>query len=162
MHGRRATEAVAAGGARGAFIRDQTILGFTVYGPSFAYAVTNETAGRLATYLIVAGGSFFGASTLSRDIHELGLARVATPAPAGGDYLAYGDAQTVALRAALPTGRIEAPIGRDGTVQVTIDPREHGGVGRVVDGELRAARGRLEQQRDAEAGQRKLAEQSLH
>ena len=62
-----ATEAVASGGARGAFIRDQTILGFAVYAPSFAYAVTNEPAGRVATYLIVAGGSFFGASSLSRD-----------------------------------------------------------------------------------------------
>ncbi|OJF09498.1 glycosyltransferase family 4 protein [Couchioplanes caeruleus] len=38
------------------------------------------------------------------------VARVAAPTPAGGDYLAYGDAQTVALRAALPTGRIEAPV----------------------------------------------------
>ncbi|SNR40853.1 glycosyltransferase family 4 protein [Actinoplanes regularis] len=38
------------------------------------------------------------------------ITRVAVPTPAGGDYLAYGDEQTVALRAALPTGRIEAPV----------------------------------------------------
>jgi hypothetical protein len=62
-----ATSAVAGGGARGAFIRDQAILGLAVYAPSFAYAVTNEPAGRVATYLIVAGGTFFGASSLSRD-----------------------------------------------------------------------------------------------
>jgi hypothetical protein len=62
-----ATRAVTSGEARGAFIRDQTILGFTVYAPSFAYAVTNEAAGRVATYLVVAGGSFFGASSLSRE-----------------------------------------------------------------------------------------------
>ncbi|GIF04238.1 hypothetical protein Asi03nite_17760 [Actinoplanes siamensis] len=38
------------------------------------------------------------------------ISRVAVPTPAGGDYLAYGDEQTAALRAALPTGRIEAPV----------------------------------------------------
>ncbi|BCY07133.1 glycosyltransferase family 4 protein [Actinoplanes sp. L3-i22] len=38
------------------------------------------------------------------------ITRVAVPTPAGGDYSAYGDEQTAALRAALPTGRIEAPV----------------------------------------------------
>ncbi|WP_436521060.1 glycosyltransferase family 4 protein [Actinoplanes sp. HUAS TT8] len=38
------------------------------------------------------------------------ITRVAVPTPAGGDYLAYGDEQTAALKAALPTGRIEAPV----------------------------------------------------
>jgi glycogen(starch) synthase len=38
------------------------------------------------------------------------LTRVAVPSPAGGDHLAYADAQTAALRASLPTGRIEAPV----------------------------------------------------
>lgn len=38
------------------------------------------------------------------------VCRVAVPTPAGGDYLAYGDEQTAALKAALPTGRIEAPV----------------------------------------------------
>ena len=60
-------EQLARGGARNAFVRDQTILGLTVYAPSFAYAVTNEAAGRIATYLIVAGASFFGASSYARD-----------------------------------------------------------------------------------------------
>ena len=42
-------EQLARGGALNAFVRDQTILGLTVYAPSFAYAVTNEAAGRIAT-----------------------------------------------------------------------------------------------------------------
>lgn len=54
--------------SRNAFIRNQTLLGLTVYAPSFAWAVTNDEAGRVATYLLVAGASYFGASTLSRDI----------------------------------------------------------------------------------------------
>ena len=44
------------------------------------------------------------------DTAEGELTRVAVPTPAGGDHLAYADEQTRALRAALPTGRIEAPI----------------------------------------------------
>lgn len=44
------------------------------------------------------------------DTAEGELTRVAVPTPAGGDHLAYADEQTRALRAALPTGRIEAPV----------------------------------------------------
>ncbi|HEU4348190.1 MAG TPA: glycosyltransferase family 4 protein [Actinoplanes sp.] len=44
------------------------------------------------------------------DTPEGELTRVAAPSPAGGDHLAYADAQTAALRASLPTGRIEAPV----------------------------------------------------
>ena len=44
------------------------------------------------------------------DTAEGELTRVAVPCPAGGDHLAYADAQTAALRASLPTGRIEAPV----------------------------------------------------
>lgn len=54
--------------ARNAFIRNQTILGLTVYAPAFAVAVTKQDAGRIATYLLVAGGSYFAASALSRDL----------------------------------------------------------------------------------------------
>ena len=49
------------------FIRNQTLLGLTVYGPAFAAAISNEAAGRTAGYLLVAGGTFFGASTIARD-----------------------------------------------------------------------------------------------
>jgi hypothetical protein len=55
--------------ARGAFIASQSLLGLAVYAPSFAYAVTNEGAGRVATYLLVAGGTYFAAASLSRDMH---------------------------------------------------------------------------------------------
>ncbi|MBG0566780.1 glycosyltransferase family 4 protein [Actinoplanes aureus] len=44
------------------------------------------------------------------DTAEGELTRVVAPTPAGGDYLVYADEQTRALRAALPTGRIEAPV----------------------------------------------------
>lgn len=49
------------------FIRNQTILGLTVYGPAFAAAISNEAAGRSAGYLLVAGGTFFAASSIARD-----------------------------------------------------------------------------------------------
>ncbi len=51
------------------FIRNQTILGLTVYAPAFAAAISNEAAGRSAGYLLVAGGTFFGASTIARDFN---------------------------------------------------------------------------------------------
>jgi glycogen(starch) synthase len=44
------------------------------------------------------------------DTPEGELTRVVVPVPGGGDHLAYADEQTRALRAALPTGLIEAPV----------------------------------------------------
>jgi hypothetical protein len=52
--------------ARNAFIRGQTILGLFVYGPTFAGALGNNSASATAAYLVVAGGSFFAASEISR------------------------------------------------------------------------------------------------
>jgi len=52
--------------ARNAFIKNQTILGILVYGPTFAGAIANNGAGATAGYLVVAGGSFFAASEISR------------------------------------------------------------------------------------------------
>jgi len=52
--------------ARNAFIRNQTILGMLAYGPAFAGAISDNNAGRTAGYLVVAGGSFFAASEISR------------------------------------------------------------------------------------------------
>jgi len=49
-----------------AFVRNQTIIGVLFYGPSFAYALTDDAAGRTAAYLLAAGGSFFAASELTR------------------------------------------------------------------------------------------------
>ncbi|HET7458064.1 MAG TPA: hypothetical protein VFJ74_10440 [Gemmatimonadaceae bacterium] len=63
----RAARAVGAATRSSAFIRDQSILGVVAYGPSFAAAVTNNDAARVATWLIVAGGTFFGASEIARD-----------------------------------------------------------------------------------------------
>lgn len=52
--------------AGNAFIRNQTMLGVFVYGPAFAAAIGENTAGVTAGYLVVAGGSFFAASEIAR------------------------------------------------------------------------------------------------
>jgi hypothetical protein len=52
--------------ARNAFIRGQTMLGIFVYGPAFAGAIGEDNGSYGAAYLVVAGGSFFAASEISR------------------------------------------------------------------------------------------------
>jgi hypothetical protein len=52
--------------ARNAFIRGQTLLGLFVYGPAFAGAIGDNTGSQSAGYLVVAGGSFFAASEITR------------------------------------------------------------------------------------------------
>ncbi len=52
--------------ARNSFIRNQTLLGITVYGPTFSGAIGDNGTGYTAAYLVVAGGSFFAASEISR------------------------------------------------------------------------------------------------
>ncbi|HEU4632018.1 MAG TPA: hypothetical protein VFS08_19870, partial [Gemmatimonadaceae bacterium] len=42
-------------GVRTRFIIEQSLLGLGVYAPSFALAITNEDAGRVASYLLVSG-----------------------------------------------------------------------------------------------------------
>jgi uncharacterized membrane protein YebE (DUF533 family) len=67
--GLRAVGATVDRETRNAFVRNQTLLGLVVYAPSFAYAVTNDPPGRVATYLLVAGGTFFGAASLTREVN---------------------------------------------------------------------------------------------
>lgn len=73
------------------FIRNQTILGLTVYGPAFAAAISNEAAGRSAGYLLVAGGTFFAASSIARDF-EITRAqeRLSTHAAISGALAGWG------------------------------------------------------------------------
>ncbi len=52
--------------ARNAFIRGQTFLGLLVYGPAFAGAIGDNCGSASAGYLVVAGGTFFAASEISR------------------------------------------------------------------------------------------------
>jgi hypothetical protein len=52
--------------ARNAFVKNQTILGLIAYGPAFAGAIADNGAGATAGYLVVAGGTFFAASEISR------------------------------------------------------------------------------------------------
>lgn len=57
---------VARNDARNSFIKGQTILGILAYGPAFAGALAGNDAGATAGYLVVAGGTFFAASEISR------------------------------------------------------------------------------------------------
>ena len=57
---------VARNDARNAFIKNQTILGLVAYGPAFSIAIADNGAGATAGYLVVAGGTFFAASEISR------------------------------------------------------------------------------------------------
>jgi hypothetical protein len=52
--------------ARNAFVRGQTVNGLLFYAPAFADAIANDGAGATAGYLVVAGGTFFAASEISR------------------------------------------------------------------------------------------------
>jgi uncharacterized protein YcfJ len=54
--------------SRNAFIRNQTLLGLIIYGPTFANAIADDPAGVTAGYLVVAGGTFFAASEISRRV----------------------------------------------------------------------------------------------
>lgn len=54
------------------FVRDQTLLGIFLYAPAFATAVGSDGVTGAAAYLVVAGGTFFAATELTRrlDITE--------------------------------------------------------------------------------------------
>ncbi len=51
------------------FVRNQTLLGIALYGPAFAATVADRPVPATAAYLVMAGGSFFAAAELARDIH---------------------------------------------------------------------------------------------
>lgn len=91
--------------ARGAFILSQSILGLTVYAPSFAVAVTDNDAGRVPVYLLVAGATYFGAATISREMpitspQNVLATRLAISGGAAGFALTYAADASRAGRAA--------------------------------------------------------------
>ena len=47
---------------RARFVRDQTVLGLTVYAPAFATMVGRDGLTGSAGYLVMAGGTFFAAA----------------------------------------------------------------------------------------------------
>ncbi|HEX2777856.1 MAG TPA: hypothetical protein VHM30_00040 [Gemmatimonadaceae bacterium] len=49
-----------------AFVFNQGALAALVYGPAFAYALSNETPGRIAAYVLGAGGTFYAATQVAR------------------------------------------------------------------------------------------------
>ena len=67
------------------FVRNQTILGVVLYGPAFAATVAKDPVPATAAYLVMAGGSFFAAAELSRDMEITeGMELLATRAPIRG------------------------------------------------------------------------------
>jgi hypothetical protein len=52
--------------AHNAFVKNQTLLGIGAYGPAFSLSIADNGAGAAAGYLVVAGGTFFAASEISR------------------------------------------------------------------------------------------------
>ena len=52
--------------AAGRFILNQSILGLFVYAPAFSYAIGENAVSATAGYLVVAGGTFFAASEITR------------------------------------------------------------------------------------------------
>jgi hypothetical protein len=70
---------------RSSFVRNQALLGVTLYGPSFAATVTDAAVPAAAAYLVMAGGTFFAAAELSRDIRITdGMELLATRMPIRG------------------------------------------------------------------------------
>ncbi|MFA6168521.1 MAG: hypothetical protein WC700_17990 [Gemmatimonadaceae bacterium] len=68
--------------ARTPFVRNQTLLGVVLYGPSFAATVADRPVPAAAAYLVMAGGSFFAAAELARDLRITdGMQLLATRAP---------------------------------------------------------------------------------
>ena len=67
------------------FVRNQTLLGILLYGPSFAATVAKDPVPQIAAYLVMAGGSFIAAAELSRDLNITeGMNLLATRAPIRG------------------------------------------------------------------------------
>lgn len=54
---------------RNRFVRDQTVLGFTVYAPAFAVMVGDDGITGTAGYLVMAGGTFFAAAEVTRQVN---------------------------------------------------------------------------------------------
>jgi len=53
---------------RTAFVRSQTILGLAAYGPAFATMIGDDGISATAGYMVMAGGSFFVATELTRQL----------------------------------------------------------------------------------------------
>ncbi len=67
---------------RNSFVRQQTLYGIVLYGPSFALTIAHEPVPATAAYLVMAGGSFFAAAELARDLRITdGMQTLATHAP---------------------------------------------------------------------------------
>ena len=53
---------------RTAFVRNQVLLGTTVYGPAFSLMVADDGVTGTAAYLVMAGGTFFAATEVARRV----------------------------------------------------------------------------------------------
>jgi hypothetical protein len=76
---------------RSDFVRKQTLLGITLYAPSFVAMVATKPVPATAAYLVMAGGSFFAAAELARDLRLTeGMELLATRAPLRGAAIGAG------------------------------------------------------------------------
>ncbi|MEY2732984.1 MAG: hypothetical protein RL340_43 [Gemmatimonadota bacterium] len=50
------------------FVRDQTLLGLTTYGPALAVATSDDAVSFVAAYLVMSGGMFFAAGEVTRHV----------------------------------------------------------------------------------------------
>lgn len=50
------------------FVRDQTLLGLTAYGPALAVATADDAVSFVAAYLVMSGGMFFAAGEVTRHV----------------------------------------------------------------------------------------------
>lgn len=53
---------------RTVFVRNQSVLGLVAYGPAFAAMIGTAPATRVAAYMVMAGGTFFAANELTRQM----------------------------------------------------------------------------------------------
>lgn len=67
---------------RARFVRDQTVLGLTVYAPAFATMVGRDGLTGSAGYLVMAGGTFFAAAEMTRHVRITEARALMSPAMA--------------------------------------------------------------------------------
>lgn len=86
---------------RAAFVRNQTILGLAVYAPAFAAMIGEQPATRLAGYMVMAGGTFFAANEVTRQLEVTPARQVLSSRTA---WRGAGTGLALAAQANMPTG----------------------------------------------------------
>ncbi len=117
------------------FVRSQTILGLLAYGPTFATMLADDGVTFTAGYLVMAGGSFFAATEITRQItvtpaRQFLSSRMAWRGTLDG--LVLGDAGDLRGRSAAGLGWIGGVSGTGLGLYLARDLREGEAVSMVV------------------------------